>query len=110
MKLVSRLQDSSDNSSAVSESKAPRRIVLAGLAALAGARTAHAFGDVGAFNPRVVVSGGRHLPAPRSAGPSGWSMELINRTSAPARLVPREVGLDKPELCYEPFALWAGDS
>ena len=94
----------------MSESKASRRVVLAGLAALASARTAHAFGDVGAFNPRVVVTGGKHLPAPRSAGPSGWSMELINRTSAPARLVPREIGLDKPELCYEPFALWAGDS
>jgi hypothetical protein len=94
----------------VSEPKTSRRIVLSGLAALAGSRTAHAFGDVGAFNPRVIVTGGKRLSAPRSAGPSSWSMELINRTSAPARLVPREVALDKPELCYEPFAVWAGDS
>lgn len=90
--------------------KASRRsIVLSGLAAFAAPAKAHAFGDVGAFNPRVVVAGGKRLAAPRSAGPSAWSMELINRTSAPARLVPREVALDRPELCSEPFALWAGD-
>jgi uncharacterized protein DUF4159 len=87
-----------------------RRVVLTGLAALAAPRVARAFGDVGAFNPRVIVSGNKRLQAPRSAGPSAWSMELINRTSAPARLVPREVSLDRPELCSEPFALWAGDS
>ncbi len=84
--------------------------MLSGLAALAGARSAHAFGDVGAFSPRVVVAGGKHLAAPRNTAPSAWSMELINRTSAPARVVPREVALDRPELCNEPFALWAGDS
>jgi hypothetical protein len=87
-----------------------RRVVLSGLAALATARTAQAFGDVGAFNPRVIVAGGKRLSGPRSTGPAAWSMELINRTSAPARLAPREVGLDRPELCNEPFAIWAGDS
>ena len=91
--------------------KAPRRsVVLSGLAALLATSRARAFGEVGAFNPRVIVSGGRRLAAPRSTAPSAWSMELINRTSAPARLVPREVGLDKPELSSEPFALWAGDA
>lgn len=91
--------------------KASRRtVVFSALAAFATTSQARAFGEVGAFNPRVIVSGGKRLSAPRSTGPSGWSMELINRTSAPARLVPREVELDKPELCSEPFALWAGDS
>jgi hypothetical protein len=84
--------------------------MLTGLAALAAARPAHAFGDVGAFDPRVIVAGGKRLQAPRSSAPSAWSMELISRTSAPARLVPREVSLDRPELCNEPFALWAGDA
>ena len=84
--------------------------MLTGLAALFAPRVADAFGDVGAFNPRVIVSGGKRLQAPRSSAPSAWSMELINRTSAPARLVPREVSLDRPELSNEPFALWAGDS
>ena len=93
------------------ENKASRRrVVLSGLAALAAARTASAFGDVGAFNPRVIVTGGKRLSGPRSTGPASWSMELINRTSAPARLTPREVALDRPELCNEPFAIWAGES
>lgn len=87
-----------------------RSVVLSGLAALAESKGALAFGDVGGFNPRVVVVGGKRLSAPRNTGPSAWSMELVSRTSAPARLVPREVELDRPELCNEPFALWAGDS
>jgi len=87
-----------------------RKALLAGIAALTSARPARAFGDVGSFDPRVIVAGGKRLGAPRSTAPSAWSMELISRTSAPARLVPREVGLDRPELCSEPFALWAGDS
>jgi hypothetical protein len=86
-----------------------RSVVLSGLAALASSRRAAAFGDVGAFNPRVIAAGGKRLAAPRSNAPSSWSMELINRTSAPARLVPKEVGLDRPELCTEPFAIWAGE-
>jgi hypothetical protein len=87
-----------------------RSLVLSGLAALAFSRRARAFGDIGAFNPRVIVAGGKRLAAPRSNAPSSWSMELVNRTSAPARLVPKEVALDRPELCSEPFAVWAGDS
>lgn len=83
--------------------------MLSGLCALAASREAHAFGDVGAFNPRLIVAGGKRLSAPRSSAASAWSMELISRTSAPARLVPREVALDKPELCTEPFAVWAGE-
>jgi hypothetical protein len=95
----------------VFERKTSRRsLVLSALAALAASKNAHAFGDVGAFSPRLIVAGGKRLSAPRSSGPSGWSMELINRTSAPARLVPREVTLDRQELCSEPFAIWAGDS
>ena len=87
-----------------------RSVVLSGLAALASSQHASAFGDIGAFNPRVIVAGGKHLSAPRLTAPSAWSMELVNRTSAPARLVPKEVSLDRPELCSEPFAIWAGDS
>ncbi len=83
--------------------------MLSGLCALTASPRAHAFGDVGAFNPRLIVAGGKRLAAPRSNAASAWSMELINRTSAPARLLPREVALDKPELCAEPFAIWAGE-
>lgn len=87
-----------------------RSLVLSGLAALASSSRASAFGDIGAFNPRIIVAGGKRLAAPRSTAPSAWSMELVNRTSAPARLVPKEVSLDRPELSSEPFAVWAGDS
>jgi hypothetical protein len=89
---------------------ARRHIVLGGLAALTATRVASAFGDVGAFNPRVIVTGGKRLIGARATGPAGWSVEVINRTSAPARLVPREVSLDQTELFTEPFAIWAGDS
>ena len=92
------------------EKKASRRqVLLSGVATLAAARSAQAFGDVGAFNPRVIIAGGKRLSGPRSTSPAAWSMELINRTSAPARLAPREVALDRPELCNEPFAIWAGE-
>lgn len=75
---------------------------------LASTTRASAFGDVGSFNPRVISAGGKRLAAPRSSAPSSWSMEVISRTSAPARLVPKEIGLDRPELSLEPFAVWAG--
>ncbi|HKY35907.1 MAG TPA: DUF4159 domain-containing protein [Polyangiaceae bacterium] len=87
-----------------------RAVVLSGLAAFAAAARADAFGEVGAFNPRLIVAGGKRLPVPRSTAVSAWSMELMNRTSAPARLLPKEVSLDRPELCSEPFAIWAGSS
>ncbi|HET9952905.1 MAG TPA: DUF4159 domain-containing protein [Polyangiaceae bacterium] len=80
-------------------------------AALHGTRDAGAFGESGAFNPRLLVSGGRKLAgSPRFAGAGRWSMELIRRTSAPARQVVSEVLADRPELWSEPFAVWAGDS
>lgn len=95
----------------VSDQKTSRRnVVLSGLATLAASSHAQAFGEVGAFHPRVVVAGGKRLVGPRSTGPGVWSQELINRTSAPARLVPREIALDQAELCYEPFAIWSGDA
>jgi hypothetical protein len=87
-----------------------RNVVLSGLAALASTSRAHAFGDIGAFNPRVIVAGGKRLSAPRNNAPSAWSLELQNRTSAPGRVAPKEVALDRAELCTEPFAVWAGDS
>jgi hypothetical protein len=95
----------------VSASRPSRRtILLSSVAGLLSSTQARAFGDVGAFNPRVVIAGGKRLQAPRSSAPSAWSMEVMSRTSAPARLVPKEVALDRPELCSEPLAVWAGSS
>src|SRR5262245_28450677 len=90
-----------------------RRDALALLCAGAAATTsgsAAAFGDAGAFHPRLLSVGGKHLTGPRQKGPELWSWELIRRTSAPARLVAAEVALDSRQLFSEPFAIWAGDA
>ncbi|HLV68258.1 MAG TPA: DUF4159 domain-containing protein [Polyangiaceae bacterium] len=90
-----------------------RRLVLKaaslGVAALSGAR-ALAFGEAGAFNPRLLTGGARQPLAGRETGASRWSWELVRRTSAPARLVVSRVAADRPDLCAEPFAIWAGST
>ena len=69
---------------------------------------ARAFGDAGAFNPRVLKAGGSGLDATRLTAPSRWSWELVRRTSAPAKLQTSEVGADQPALLADPFVIWAG--
>lgn len=85
---------------------------LFGLCAAAGLCTsrADAFGEAGAFNPRLLSAGARQDSKARESGASRWSWELVRRTSAPARLVVSRVMADRPELCAEPFAIWAGES
>ncbi len=69
---------------------------------------ARAFGEAGAFNPRLLVTGTRDLERRRKTAPGRWSLEVVGRTSAPARLTPTVVRADAPELLAEPFAVWAG--
>jgi hypothetical protein len=45
----------------------------------------------------------------RATAPARWSRELINRTSAPARLSPSPVRADEDALWSEPFAYFIGD-
>ncbi|HEY3664824.1 MAG TPA: DUF4159 domain-containing protein [Polyangiaceae bacterium] len=71
--------------------------------------SARAFGDGGAFNPRLLHAGVQQSLGARSSGVGRWSWELVRRTSAPARLVPADVSADRPALQAEPFAIWAGD-
>lgn len=71
-------------------------------------RRARAFGDAGAFNPRVLLTGSSKWEGVRTSAPARWSAELDRRTSAPARLAPTTVRADDPALLGEPFALWAG--
>ena len=68
-----------------------------------------AFGDGGAFHPRLLRAGNHPPLGVRSSGAGRWSWELVRRTSAPARLVASEVAADQPALQAEPFAIWAGD-
>ncbi len=72
-------------------------------------RPAAAFGDVGGFDPRVLLTGNQTGPA-RSTAPGRWSWELIQRTSAPARLRPTVVRADDPSVVDAPFLYWSGDS
>lgn len=70
---------------------------------------AHAFGDAGAFDARVLLTGNATGPAHATA-PSRWAWELVQRTSAPARLKPSLVHADDPAIVDGPFLYWSGDA
>jgi hypothetical protein len=82
----------------------PALVVLA----LAFPKVAKAFGDQGAFDPRVLLTGAETLAA-RPDAPARWSWELVQRTSAPARLRPTSVRADSPRIVDAPFVYWSGD-
>jgi hypothetical protein len=69
---------------------------------------ARAFGQDGAFHPRLLHNAGRPIDPGHASGPSRWSWELIRRTSAPARLTVGSVAADSTELLAEPFTVWLG--
>jgi len=72
-------------------------------------KPARAFGDAGAFDPRVLLTGDETGAAHPSA-PASWSSELESRTSAPARHRPLHVRADEGALTDEPFVYWSGTS
>ncbi len=76
---------------------------------LATPSRAHAFGDVGAFDPRILLTGNQAGPA-HSTAPARWAWELVQRTSAPARLHPTVVRADDPTIVEAPFLYWSGDT
>ena len=76
---------------------------------VAAPRPARAFGDVGSFDPRVLLTGNQ-TGAARPSAPSRWSWELIQRTSAPARLRPTVVRADEAAIVDGPFLYWSGDA
>ncbi|MBX3188349.1 MAG: DUF4159 domain-containing protein [Labilithrix sp.] len=86
-------------------------LVVLAFAALVVAlpRPARAFGDVGAFDPRVLVAGGASV-ASRASAPARWSWELVQRTSAPARLKPTHVRADDTAIVDGPFSWWSGEA
>lgn len=87
-----------------------RRLFLGASAALAGAlvgRRARAFGDEGAFEPKILLAGGV-TGAARGSAPSRWSAEVERRTSAAARRTPRAVKATDAALLDGPFAYWSG--
>jgi len=86
-----------------------RRAALA-LPLCAWSGSAFAFGEAGAFHPRLLRAGAQSPLGPRTSGAGRWSWELVRRTSAPARLVPAEIPADRPVLQAEPFVIWAGNT
>ncbi|HEY6558165.1 MAG TPA: DUF4159 domain-containing protein [Polyangiaceae bacterium] len=88
-----------------------RRAALASFFALGlGSPWALAFGQAGAFHPRLLKTGGSRLDSIRTLATSRWSWELVRRTSAPARLATRTVAAEDPQLLAEPFVIWAGEA
>jgi hypothetical protein len=73
-------------------------------------RSSRAFGEEGAFNPRILLTGTSRWEGARTTGPGRWSEELVRRTSAPARLIPTTVRADAPALLAEPFVVWGGET
>jgi hypothetical protein len=86
-----------------------RGFVTGALGALLAPRAAYAFGQNGAFNPRMLATGDKKWEGQRVTAAGRWAWELVRRTSAPARLVPGQVSGDDPKLLAEPFVVWAGD-
>jgi hypothetical protein len=82
--------------------------LILGLFAIAP-RPAQAFGDVGAFDPRILLTGSQ-TGAARPTAPSRWSWELVQRTSAPARMRPSSVRASDPAITDGAFLYWSGDS
>ncbi len=70
--------------------------------------TARAFGEVGGFDPRILLVGGT-TGAAHTTAPARWSWELVQRTSAPARLNPETVRADSKEIANAPFLYLSGD-
>jgi hypothetical protein len=83
-------------------------VLVAGLLLLIP-RPVAAFGEVGGFDPRPLLTGNQTGPVYASA-PGRWSWELIQRTSAPARLRPTLVRADDPSIVEAPFLYWSGDA
>jgi len=88
------------------------RVALAFALVIASGVTARpvlAFGDAGSFDPRILLTGSQTGPA-RATAPARWAWELVQRTSAPARLHPSVVRADDPAIVDAPFLYWSGDS
>ncbi len=83
-------------------------VALGGATALGLPGEAGAFGEQGAFNPRMLLAGTREIDRRRKSAAARWSVEVVRRTSAPARLSPTTVRADAKELVAEPFVVWSG--
>ena len=72
-------------------------------------RRASAFGQSGTFRVRRLTLGAARANAIRDMAASRWAWELIQRTSASARLDGISLSAQSSQLLDEPFAVWSGD-
>jgi len=86
-----------------------RQSFLIGVAASVAAPRALAFGQAGAFHPRMLLTGAATWAGSRLRAPERWGWELVRRTSAPARAVCQTVRASDNRLLAEPFCVWAGE-
>ncbi len=90
-----------------------RRFFLSVAAATLGVglwnREAYGFGQSGAFRVRRIWTGNARPDKVRDSGATRWALELIQRTSASARLDPCSIPAQSSQLLEEPFALWTGN-
>lgn len=87
-----------------------RRAALLGIAGLLASGPLRAFGDAGAFHPRLLSAGGARLTGPRATAPARWAFELMRRTNASGNPSSPAVRADEADLLAEPFVLWAGSA
>lgn len=89
-----------------------RRTILTALVATFGLGfwplNAKAFGQAGAFRVRRAWFGSQPPDAARDTAASRWAWELMQRTSAPARLDGCSISAESAQLLDEPFAIWTG--
>lgn len=88
-----------------------RRIFVSVLAGALGAflpRGALGFGQAGTFRVRRITTGILRADTVRETAASRWAWELIQRTSASARLDGLNIPAHSSVLLDEPFAVWCG--
>ena len=88
-----------------------RRMFTAAVAAVLGGfmpRAALGFGQAGTFRVRRITTGSLRPDPTRDMAASRWAWELIQRTSASARLEGLNMPAQSSQLLDEPFVVWCG--
>ena len=83
-------------------------VAAATIGIVLGQRDAYAFGQSGAFRVRRIWTGSARPDKARDTGATRWAWEVIQRTSASARLDPCSIPVLSEQLLEEPFAFWTG--
>ncbi len=70
--------------------------------------SANAFGDEGVFRVRFLERKNEGSRSLLSSAAERWAWEVVQRTSAPARLICSFIKADEKQLLLEPFVVWTG--